>query len=190
MSTSERVVERIIRLRRVRNMTRDDLAAACSEIGHPELTAPALANIETGRPGETGKRRRDVTVDELTAFAEVFSISPAELLSLKVCSFCDGQPPPGMSCNACGAGAMMANFQDLRQGPQRRRRLTRELLEQVAETYRQAYAAGDPPTQAVSAKFTVSHSTAGRWVVEARRRGALGPANGTSAGEAVGGPEQ
>src|SRR5262245_30244819 len=69
--------------------------------------------------------------------------------------------------------------------PQRRRRLTRDLLKQVADTYRKAYEAGQPPTQAVAAEFQVSHSTAGRWVVEARKAGTLGPATGTKPGEAT-----
>ncbi|PRY24062.1 hypothetical protein [Pseudosporangium ferrugineum] len=68
---------------------------------------------------------------------------------------------------------------------QRRRRVTRELLEQVAQVYRAAFRDGQPPTQAVAETFHVSHSTAGRWVVEARKAGALGPATGTRPGEAT-----
>jgi hypothetical protein len=67
----------------------------------------------------------------------------------------------------------------------RRRVLSRELLRQVAEVYRKAYAAGDPPTKAVAEHFTVSHRTATRWVSEARRVGEMGPAQGTRAGEAT-----
>lgn len=67
---------------------------------------------------------------------------------------------------------------------QRRRRVTPELLAKVAEVYRAAYSAGQSPTQAVAETFEVSHSTAGRWVVEARKAGTLGPAIGPTAGEA------
>lgn len=67
---------------------------------------------------------------------------------------------------------------------QRRRRVTRELLGEVAEVYRATHDKGNPPTQAVAEAFNVSHSTAGRWVVEARKAGILGPAIGSTAGEA------
>lgn len=67
---------------------------------------------------------------------------------------------------------------------QRRRRMTRELLEKVAEVYRTAYGQGLSPTKAVAEAFDVSHSSAGRWVVEARKEGLLGPALGPTAGEA------
>lgn len=68
--------------------------------------------------------------------------------------------------------------------PQRRRRMTRSLLREVAEVYRKAYAEGEAPTQAVSEHFKVSHRTAARWVAEARKAGELGPATGTRPGEA------
>jgi hypothetical protein len=84
--------------------------------------------------------------------------------------------------------------------PQRRRTLTRDLLRQVAEVYRQAHAAGDPPTVAVAEQFKVSHRTATRWVGEARKAKELGPALGRQPGEAAtaegkggeadGGPDQ
>ena len=66
----------------------------------------------------------------------------------------------------------------------RRRRVTRELLREVAEVYRRAHEEGRPPTQSVAEQFHVSHSSAGRWVVEARKVGILGPATGTKPGEA------
>jgi hypothetical protein len=68
--------------------------------------------------------------------------------------------------------------------PKRRRTLTRELLADVADTYRTALADGEPPTQAVANRFSVSHRTATRWVAEARAAGELGAAIGPVAGEA------
>jgi len=59
---------------------------------------------------------------------------------------------------------------------QRGRRLEPAHFEQVADTYRVAVQGGAPPTQAVTDKFQVPYSTAGRWVMEARRRGFLAPA--------------
>jgi hypothetical protein len=51
---------------------------------------------------------------------------------------------------------------------QRRRRVTHEFLEQVADVYRAAIDTG-APTQAVADTFRVSHSTAARYVNKARK---------------------
>lgn len=67
--------------------------------------------------------------------------------------------------------------------PQRRRAVTAELLRQVAAVYRKAVADSEPPTSTVADHFGVSHSTAARWVGQARKTGALGPAAGPTAGE-------
>lgn len=69
--------------------------------------------------------------------------------------------------------------------PERRRgkRLGDEHFQAVSAVYRNALSAGLPPVQEVARRFHVSGSTAGRWVVEARRRGFLGPAQPGRAGE-------
>lgn len=67
--------------------------------------------------------------------------------------------------------------------PQRRRRMTDELLATVAKVYRAAVKAGGPPTLSVSEHFDIPYSTAGRWVGEARKRGHLGAAVGPTSGE-------
>lgn len=69
--------------------------------------------------------------------------------------------------------------------PQRRRRMTRSLLREVAEVYRKAHADGEAPTQAVAKHFTIAYSTAARWVGESRKAGELGPATGPTPGEEV-----
>lgn len=69
--------------------------------------------------------------------------------------------------------------------PQRRRRMTRALLREVAEVYRKAHADGEAPTQAVAKHFTIAYSTAARWVGESRKAGELGPATGPTPGEEV-----
>jgi len=71
-----------------------------------------------------------------------------------------------------------------RLGPGRGRAMPADHLEQVARIYREALAAGLPPTKAVRLKMNASQSTAARWVAQARDRGFLGPAVGTQAGEA------
>jgi len=53
----------------------------------------------------------------------------------------------------------------------------------VAEIYRTALHSKDHPTKAVAVGFTVTPSTAGRYVMEARRRGFLGPTEPGKAGE-------
>jgi hypothetical protein len=65
----------------------------------------------------------------------------------------------------------------------RRNRVTVQLLTEVAQTYREAWEAGEPPTRAVSAHFNTSHSTAARWVARARKDGLLGPPDGSRGGE-------
>lgn len=65
-----------------------------------------------------------------------------------------------------------------------RRVATSSLLRDVADIYRTSVAAGEPPTAAVAAHYSVSHRTGTRWVAEARKEGFLGPALGPIAGEA------
>ncbi len=68
---------------------------------------------------------------------------------------------------------------------QRRRRWTPALLDEVTSVYRQAYAEGIPPTAAVAEHFKTSHSSAARWVHQARKAGVLGASLGPMAGEAT-----
>lgn len=65
----------------------------------------------------------------------------------------------------------------------RKDRVTPEVLAEVAEVYRTAWKAGRNPTKTVAEHFHKSHSTAARWVGQARKIGALGPANGSLGGE-------
>jgi hypothetical protein len=60
---------------------------------------------------------------------------------------------------------------------------TEESLRVVAQVYRMAHLVRDNPTQAVSSALGLPHSTAARWVVQARRAGFLGPAERRKAGE-------
>lgn len=65
----------------------------------------------------------------------------------------------------------------------RRNRITDGHLREVAQVYRTATESGEPPTMAVAGHFTVSHSTAARWVGLARRRALMGPSDGSRGGE-------
>jgi hypothetical protein len=67
--------------------------------------------------------------------------------------------------------------------PRRRRTLTPEFLEKVAEVYRTALAEGTPPTVAVGAAFGVEHSTASKYVRKARDAQLLGESRQGLAGD-------
>jgi hypothetical protein len=70
------------------------------------------------------------------------------------------------------------------QSLQTRRRMSDALSAEIATIYRDAWEAGDNPTQAVAHYYQKPYSTASRWVGEARKRGHLGPADGPRGGEA------
>ncbi|MHB8468890.1 MAG: hypothetical protein ACYDCH_03930 [Gaiellaceae bacterium] len=67
--------------------------------------------------------------------------------------------------------------------PRRGKRVTDEKLEEVARYYREALGSGQPPTQYVQRKMQIAYSTAGRYVMETRRRGFLGPTRPGQPGE-------
>jgi hypothetical protein len=85
-TVSDVVAARIREARKARGWLTGDLAARCAGLGHPELTGNVIENIESGRRDGTGRRRRDVTVDELRVFADALGFSPADVL---------GGLPPG-----------------------------------------------------------------------------------------------
>ena len=80
-TVSDTVGRRIMEGRRQRGWTARQLAENCANAGAPGITAPVIANIEGGRRDEHGRRRRDVTVDELLVFADVFGVPPESLFT-------------------------------------------------------------------------------------------------------------
>lgn len=80
MFPSDVVAERVRELRKRRGLTAQQLSDLCASAGAPELTAAALANIETGRRKE-GRRTRLITVDEALILAYVLD-APVPLLFL------------------------------------------------------------------------------------------------------------
>lgn len=54
-----------------------------------------------------------------------------------------------------------------------------ETLQWVALVYRVALLLEEPPTKSVSGSFGIAQSTAGQWVAAARRKGSLGPSEGS-----------
>jgi transcriptional regulator with XRE-family HTH domain len=77
---SDFVADRLRQIRQRRGLTAEGLAARCAEIGAPEITRSVIANIETGRRGPDGRRRREVSVDELLIFAYALQVPPALLV--------------------------------------------------------------------------------------------------------------
>ncbi|MFF4220948.1 helix-turn-helix transcriptional regulator [Streptomyces nondiastaticus] len=77
---SDVVAEQIRRHRTRLGINREQLAEECARLGAPELTYAAITNIETGRRDKAGKRRREVTIDELMTFAYALSVPPLLLM--------------------------------------------------------------------------------------------------------------
>jgi transcriptional regulator with XRE-family HTH domain len=77
---SDVVASRVQQFRKRRGWSGRRLAEACAATGNPQITESVVANIESGRRDEHGRRRRDVTVDELVAFARALDVSVALLL--------------------------------------------------------------------------------------------------------------
>ncbi|MFJ1667309.1 helix-turn-helix domain-containing protein [Streptomyces bottropensis] len=76
-STPSAAIAAQIRLRRQQlGLNREQVAERCARVGAPQLTQAALTNIETGRPDKSGKRRRDVSVEELLVLARALETSP------------------------------------------------------------------------------------------------------------------
>lgn len=79
---SDLIGQRVKEIRDKRGWTAEQLAARCAEIGAPELTRSVLANIESGRRDwESGRRRRDVTVDEMLTLAYALEVQPPLLFT-------------------------------------------------------------------------------------------------------------
>jgi transcriptional regulator with XRE-family HTH domain len=79
MLASDFAAQRIREIRTSRGWTAKDLAERCATIGAPEITAAVIANIETGRRDKQGRRRRDITVDEILTFAYALEVPPVLL---------------------------------------------------------------------------------------------------------------
>ena len=77
---SDVAAAQVARLRKTAGLTREQLAARCADLGWPALTVGVVGSIETGRPDETGRRRREVTVDELAILAAALNVPPLQLI--------------------------------------------------------------------------------------------------------------
>ncbi|MEU4580441.1 helix-turn-helix transcriptional regulator [Nonomuraea sp. NPDC023979] len=73
-SPSDVIAEQVRKHRKRLGLTREQLAEECARLGADHLTFAALTNIETGRRDRAGKRRREVTVDELEVLAHALAV--------------------------------------------------------------------------------------------------------------------
>lgn len=69
-------------LRKSSDLTMGQLAARCARLGGDaeKLTEPVITNIELGRRDKSGKRHRDITIDEIIFIAAALSVPPAMLM--------------------------------------------------------------------------------------------------------------
>jgi transcriptional regulator with XRE-family HTH domain len=67
-------------LRRRQGWSARRLAEACATTGSQQLSESVIANIESGRRDESGRRRRDVTVDDAVGFAKALDVPLIHLL--------------------------------------------------------------------------------------------------------------
>lgn len=79
-SPSDVVGARVLKIRGKRRWTRAQLGERCSAAGASWITASVINDIETGRKSTAGRRRRQVTVDELLALSLALDVSPLHLL--------------------------------------------------------------------------------------------------------------
>ncbi|MDD4866183.1 MAG: hypothetical protein PHQ28_03355 [Mycobacterium sp.] len=105
-SPSVMVAARIKRRRQQRRWSLQDLANRCAMVGGDRLTDNAIENIEHGRRDRAGKRRREVTLEELVIFARVLGFAnPWDLTKPAECAVCFDAPPVGFRCLSCGTEA-------------------------------------------------------------------------------------
>lgn len=79
-TVSDVIARRVREIRRGRGWTAAQLEARLADLGAGHLSIATLSNIETGRRDDAGRRRRDVTADELLALAVALSVAPVHLL--------------------------------------------------------------------------------------------------------------
>jgi transcriptional regulator with XRE-family HTH domain len=79
-TASDTVARRVKELRKRRGWSARRLAEVCAATGSPQLSESVIANIESGRRDEHGRRRRDVTVDEVIGLAAALDMPAIHLL--------------------------------------------------------------------------------------------------------------
>lgn len=93
-ATGNALRRNVERLRLARGLTQEGLARALTTAGCPMLPG-AVGKIERGA--------RRVDVDDLVALAGALRVGVDTLLVVEPCGTCQGAPPGGFTCSACGA---------------------------------------------------------------------------------------
>lgn len=79
---SDVAAEQLVRIRNDRGYTREQLAKRCAELGWPALTYGVITTIEQGRRDKaTGRRRREISLDEWVVFARALDVTPVLFLA-------------------------------------------------------------------------------------------------------------
>ena len=93
---SAEVYAKIRRLRKLRDLSGQELAARMTAQGYP-TSRSQIANAENGRV-------REMSIDFGDHAARALGTTLAGLLAgLSGCPTCKGEPPTGFTCNSCGA---------------------------------------------------------------------------------------
>lgn len=96
---SDAIAEEIKATRKRAGLNRGEFAALAWEAGAPaSFSAAVVGYIETGRPDKDGKRRREVTVDELVFIAKAAGTTPLGMLG-EHAQLLGGDEPP--ECPRC-----------------------------------------------------------------------------------------
>jgi len=82
LSVSDVVAIRLKEARGRRGWTAEQLAEQCANRGAPKITTSVINNMESGRRDREGRRRRDLTVDEVMTLAFVLDVAPIHLMGL------------------------------------------------------------------------------------------------------------
>lgn len=101
LTVSRQVAARLAAARKQAGLTLRGLAQALTGTGVP-IGWKTIHALEAG--ADPARHARAVTVDELVALAAVLGTTPGALLHGPGCAACCDTPPPGFTCNACGAG--------------------------------------------------------------------------------------
>src|SRR5581483_2368854 len=127
-----------------------------------------------GEPSLTSAQLRAIPIDRIQREAEALAVG--EVFQDEAGEWISRHSGLGDLVDV-GAFRKAFDLAALSRRPRQGRRLSDEHFQEVARIYREANARSEPPTAALTkAPLYASPPTAGRWVMEARRRGFLGPA--------------
>lgn len=101
MTAAEIISRNVRRMRLARGWTQAETARRFSEItGQPQSVASWSAGEQVGKA-----RQRQWLANDVAALALLFDVPVGDLFEPQPpCRSCNGEPPAGFTCNACGTG--------------------------------------------------------------------------------------